>query len=412
MDKPRVFISHSARGDENALAVLEELKAALADDFAVRVDMDHLELGDDWRNSINVWLGRCDAAIILLSNKALQRHYVAYEASVLTFRRNMAGPENFTVIPVFLDDVDYPKLQASELFAPTNIHEIQGAVAETDRARIVSRVREKLEQVREGLRPADDQATYLAALLAPLGPVANRCLSILGSAPDPWGKNDEPSQALAIKLMEVGLNRAWPAIQVFYGQLEKTTRLQVFDLIATSWVDLRSARYVSQVATGDRAERALALNAEQSLIAELYVLRASGLLPGYSWPLAPCGEGFLGEDVLGELKQKVGEDLRAALRMDPDCSPEELMEELDALETALRQPVFVVLPAAGVTRAVLDGLRAAFPTVTFFFLAGADQNTHALLAEVNVKFITPPLYQNFEGHFCSLYKIQRRQLSR
>ena len=100
MVKPRVFISHSAREDAEALELLDALSAALEEEFAVRVDKDHLKLGDNWRNTLNTWIGGCDAAIVLLSSKALKSAFVAYEASILTFRPNL------TVIPVFLSGVE------------------------------------------------------------------------------------------------------------------------------------------------------------------------------------------------------------------------------------------------------------------------------------------------------------------
>lgn len=94
MPQFRVFISHSARDDDNATKLLNELRAGLeavkdADGnqkFAVLIDKDNLELGVLWRQTLNTWIGGCDVAIALLTEKALNSDYVLYETTVLRYR--------------------------------------------------------------------------------------------------------------------------------------------------------------------------------------------------------------------------------------------------------------------------------------------------------------------------------------
>jgi hypothetical protein len=75
MPQLRVFISHSARGDDDAFTLVNELRAGLEavnneDDgkpkFAVLIDKDDLKLGVLWRHTLNTWdwrLRRRDCAV-------------------------------------------------------------------------------------------------------------------------------------------------------------------------------------------------------------------------------------------------------------------------------------------------------------------------------------------------------------
>ncbi len=94
--------------------------------------------------------------------------------------------------------------------------------------------------------------------------------------------------------------------------------------------------------------------------------------------------------------------------MEPETT---LKSELDYYERQ-PEPIFVALPAAGLNRVVLDELRRAFPTVTFFFLAGGSQSNREVLSTVNVKFIEPPLLDGFEGPFCTMYKEHKEHLNK
>src|SRR5215831_9231472 len=113
MPKPRVFISHSAKGEPEVMALLDDLRRALEEDgkFAVLIDKDNLELGDRWRHTLNTWIGGCDIAIVLLTEKALRSIYVQYEVNVLTYRESSLPQQKCTLIPIFLSPVTAAKVR-------------------------------------------------------------------------------------------------------------------------------------------------------------------------------------------------------------------------------------------------------------------------------------------------------------
>jgi hypothetical protein len=94
------------------------------------------------------------------------------------------------------------------------------------------------------------------------------------------------------------------------------------------------------------------------------------------------------------------------------------VEPPDSLEAALKsfddngRPVFVALPAAGVDAEMLKSLRAALPTVTFFFLAGQEESHKAALTTANVEYVLPPLDDDFEAKFCRAYREKKDFLDR
>jgi len=123
MGKPRVFISHSAKEDE-AETLLDKLYEKLtAADYPVLLDKMRLESGKPWRPTLNYGIGGCEAAVILISEAALESNWVAYETSLLAYRRHLEP--DFGLFPVVLSNVNSAKIKASPL-SPSAVTEIQG----------------------------------------------------------------------------------------------------------------------------------------------------------------------------------------------------------------------------------------------------------------------------------------------
>jgi hypothetical protein len=99
-----VFISHSARGDAFAMAVLEKIEEGLrGKSHTPLVDQSGIEPGDEWRPKLVDWLARCDAAVVLLNEAALCSHWVRREVNILMWRMALGAP--LLVVPVLLNDL-------------------------------------------------------------------------------------------------------------------------------------------------------------------------------------------------------------------------------------------------------------------------------------------------------------------
>jgi len=111
----KLFISHSSRlddvphkytDDDANWRLLREtcdgLKARYGDAIHILVDRDGLIPGDDWNRELNLWLAECQAAIILVSKRALEKSdWVAKEAAILTWRRVL--DRGFELIPITIE---------------------------------------------------------------------------------------------------------------------------------------------------------------------------------------------------------------------------------------------------------------------------------------------------------------------
>jgi hypothetical protein len=336
MAKPRVFISHSARNDTEALELITPLTAALRDEFAVRVDLEDLQLGVNWRSSINDWINRCDAAVVLLSEKALKSPYVAHEVTLLTAR---AARKDVTVIPVFLSRVDYKAVQDSAL-SPSLIQDIQSVVNEPDQQRRVECVKDALLKVKRGMIPVNMQTKLLAGALRKLDiEEVKTQLSKLEPDPDSWVEDADPHLSLAIKMMSLGIEGATGVMREFLDTLKRSDKLyEVFELAATSWVDRQAAEYVKQIAVSRQVGRALATNGTKTLITEIYVWCASEKAPNNSWTVVEIN-GILSEQALDQLKG----DIEVRLRRTFNLKPEDDLQQVLGLLDESGEPIFVTL---------------------------------------------------------------------
>lgn len=134
-DGPTVFLSHSTKGDPDAAAMRRELESELsARGWKVLVDEDGLRGGEDWRGVLYRWIADCDAAIVLMSDKALESKWVRREINLLLWRHALGSP--LTIVPVMFaptKDKSSPELRdLKELQYVSNngtVQELASAVA-------------------------------------------------------------------------------------------------------------------------------------------------------------------------------------------------------------------------------------------------------------------------------------------
>jgi hypothetical protein len=404
MRKPRVFISHSTRDDPDTRPLLDDLRTALQDDFAVLIDKDDLKAGDPWRQTLNTWIGGCDVAIVLLTPKALLSEYVAYEVTILTYREKSLPAQKCTLIPVFLGSVNDKAVREARGFGAAQIAEWQAIVGNPG-PELVEQIRQKLAGLRILPSPIEEQELYLENVfrdLVPRGKIED-ALDKLNVELDGW--KVEPARSLALALISRGLNAATiDVILSIRAYIRDRERLEtMFEIMATSWIDLRSSRRLETIAMGGRDQRVVAVNAASDFIARKYVWRAGNRPPTDSWNMAAV-TGIFSEVAIDPLQMEIRRSLQQVFRLGAD---EDLQDQLDWYDEK-RQPVFVALPAAGMTTTILGQLRASFPTVTFFLLAGGDKPLLSAMEAQNIELLEPRLTPDFdEPAFIRNYKRER-----
>lgn len=386
----RIFVSHSSQEDQSVLDAIAEAIDAHAD-FTLLMDTEDLKPGDPWRARINLWLGSCDAAVIVLSEQALTKPWVLYETAILSYR-NRGG--KFLILPVLLRDPEGKLLKDSRLDAP-HISETQ-AIRKADPAEIAADVVAQL-------------AAYQATEKRPIDAAVSRILTILNGLPThlldeaskylnvklPWEPGTEPLVPFAERLLGSSVDEAIDAllaIRDFIASDRKKVKLLV-DLVAASWVDPKAIEElpeISRAATG----RAVALNAGLAETARMYQVAAC---PTNRSHFVSCGDVFSGD--LGQnlqLDDEILGKVEAALSSYMKVPVDKLRGNLKLADKLI---VFVAVPAVGLTDVVVERLQSELPSITFFFLT-ANQSAPASAVERKLlKVIIPQLQDTEETTF-------------
>jgi len=424
----KVFICHSAIGDAATEALIRALQASLEPDYACFVDWTELEVGRTWREPINTWLEHCDAAIVVLNHKALASPFVGYEVSELARRRRITGGA-FCLIPIHVKNaspdlsVGYANLQTSHL-GPWELHAIDAAVyddnsadAAAHLADLIRTIKTRLEAAKAAQLPLVPQMQAIVALLKkPPEALVKEALALVDVAVRRLKPVAEDQYVqLALALRSLGLDGARPVIQLLRGNLcdpdnhwkEEHLR-QLYDLLAMFWVDPHSAATISEVALGSHDERSLALDAARNEIALLYVRRACPKVPTDNEWIVVRVQTIGGEE-LGDA-EFVTAKVRAALIADLRTTDGDLDEDLQSFDS-IGNPVFVTLPASGISAARVTRLRRDFKTVTFLFLTRslATQREEVGVGS-HVRRVAPTLDAQDEDAFYGGYERNWRLL--
>lgn len=367
----RVFISYSSEDPESRSLrdTLAEALEAEPERFGLLIDNRTLGPGDAWRARINLWVGGCDAAVVLLSREALKSPYVIYENSVLSYRAGF--DPSLLIIPVLLDDVKVEDLKRGLLW-PAQLDERQ-VVSGDDPQEIVRKVQGRLSQAQRCITPTpvERRAQRLAELFKELSQSelleASREIDL---DLEPWSLHGDLQLSLALQLQSVGMEAAGPALKAIRRYLPETVRAdrmrRIVELVASSWVDARSAARLAKLMDEEQKDRSVGVNGRRTWTAKMYVHSARGESRA-TWYFVPCN-GIFGEEAVETLKRNLREALVHEIEPEPRDA-EGLLKDLAAFERA-KDPVVVAFHHTRITRPLLTELRQEFPSVIFFVLTG------------------------------------------
>lgn len=380
MTKPRIFISHSAKEPE-AAAVLRRLVADLEPDFRVLVDQDRLSAdedqllaGQDWRAKLFYWMSQAHGAVIIFSKSALASDWVRAEASVLAWRRLMDQSKHFTLIPALLDPVKRADLEQKH-FSPMRLTDLQ-LVRGDDAARIAAQVRAGLGHLLKG-RPPETLIEKLERKIARLlrdvdAPELEGAARAIGADTGAWAADADPRVMLAAEMLRRGLPsvvKVFVELDVF---LKRDARRELVNLITPTWVDLRAASGIPEIAARQGAQRTLWVNGGRPGVEEFtgnsFVRRACARSPELAWAVLPVPNAA-GEDAVGYYKHAIRKQLQSHVVKVEDAKDEEIRFVLARKERD-KEPVFLLFTPPAPDPEVLAELRREFPTLTFFLLTG------------------------------------------
>lgn len=415
----RIFISHGLDKKVGSdMRFLDRLQAALETAPAggvahqVLLDRSQLEAGDDWQDVLHELLAECDAAVLLLSPRALARPWVLKESTVLAYRK--ALDTRFPLFPVLLGGVQPADLGMGS-FSPLCLQAVQGlqpgaadplvqpaidsAAARAVAKALHARLARWLQDVRTAPRtPLDALEAALKTRIrraADLQALEQLCERLTGR-PLRWRPTAqaaaaaEPARLIAATLVS-GLALAPGAappnplaslIDDLFQQcgLDRDDAQVVLDLLAPLWTRPDAAATLADVAGRNRQPvaagappapgQSVVLQCEMApFSADQHVRRV--LLPTTRHTVVRTLAGGHSDNRLDELKAQVrAEYLRLAQRPGQPAAqlaPARIDARLASIDNqlAFAETVFFVIPAPVPDAQLLADLQAAFPRQTF-----------------------------------------------
>lgn len=395
----RIFISHSAKADEQSQKFRDNLIARIKAEsdaegrprFDVLCDRLRLEPGAEWRDEIYTWMGLCHASVILISQGALEESiWVPRECSILLYRRTLQP--NFLTIPVLLPPVQRESLNVGHYkdLSLTELHE----VPDGDESERLDNILKQLITVKTDRTHLEDMAEQLASELLNdrLSPdLARECCDRLCVNVGPWVSLRDPHRALALSLLQVPLGKAVQALREIphaWRRLDK-----VLAMIEPSWVDLCAARHLAEIGLCSPPKPTLVLNANERWSAEMYVKRASFRTGDLAWRtvFSLC---IFGESAIDDLIAEIETVLIKRLIKPPFPQTRPLLDTILKKRHRDKLPIFFVLSYKSMPRrliADLPRIQSLYPFVTFLILSGDDFPIDADFSPQASRLIEPRL---------------------
>jgi TIR domain len=409
---PRVFISYSTK-NATEIAFRDALKQALEADphqYRVLVDSELKHDADDWRQVINTWLGHCDAAILLLSEAALESDYVAYEVDVLTYRWRTERP-NFKLFVLYREGLRPEALDRTRL-RPARADDIQAILGSvTDEEAIQSTLGMLAAHVTcETL--IDKRIRRLAELLskaetANLNALAAEIQPSLKTELKGWIPSQQLHDKLAAALRGVSITVAAQGIFKIRTPLGgKGPAMRALEYAASGWVDCRTA---AELASRANSGSDLAIRTTSPDAVSLYIRSACDTDAADTWPHATVDLRSVTDE--SSLVATLDAAIAQAVRESPTASHETVLQAIDDYRS-YKQPVFVSVVNGEIAAARIDDLRKHYPGVTFLLLYEASSPDEAALAPKSIDVLRPTAPADLERAFLNQYLKERDRFQR
>lgn len=276
----KVFISHSSKGDRKATRLCNLLLAQLREKgHEALLDRDGLKPGAEWRTELYEWLATCDAAVLVLSEKALASRWVQREIDILTWRRVLGC--HLEVVPILLGGLKTEAIEAAGLTDLKSIEVARGS-ARTTAAELADQVMGRFPDVSSSAHCDNPMRAWLGRIGRHLGEV--RSGEVMRDAATALGmRREDAVQAalpagggrfMASHLLDSELSgRLCPAVGILSDALSKDRLERLIRDVRPAWVEVTTARDL--LPRPGTTRRTLLLNAEWPETAEDYIHRAT-----------------------------------------------------------------------------------------------------------------------------------------
>lgn len=390
-ERPRVFVSHSAKEPDTLARLRDVVETLEQSGFQAIVDYERLANGDQWWDALGPEIRGAHAVIVLLSAAALDSGPVFREV-VVTMEDPVDNRGLNRLFVLRMPGVRSADIKSSKLGA-LGLHEIHADTA-TDADAIRQAVPRFLQAHYEAYRdnPVEELEAHLRARLQGLG------TSVLEAAARVLGIDPEVSRGAVL------INRLARRLLTFTGDavtgvqsvrlfLEKAPPTGVHasllvDLLLSAAALPESMRTEVAGALRPRDRQALGVAVAEPQTGLLYLRRAcTQWVPWFTYSAGSVAS----DEHLDRLVADVRAQLVENLGFLDDPSDTELLAELDEYER-VSGPMSVLVPASPDPQLVRQ-LRGRFPRLLFLFVAGSD---HPDTPVPGIRWVRPALPRETE----------------
>lgn len=164
MTSIKVFISHSSKTPEN-VKIREAVCKGLQDEYTILVD-DRIEPGSEWFPKLNEYMSECHAAVILLSEAAINSDWVKAEAAVLCSRKRSQA--DFALIWLPLDALRSEDVDQNNFYKTIRLTDFQSIRTFQNTDDLTAKLLESLPKAKPKSTPFDELADLIRDVLKQL----------------------------------------------------------------------------------------------------------------------------------------------------------------------------------------------------------------------------------------------------
>jgi hypothetical protein len=394
----RVFISHSANAVEEPTtqAFLDALVAAIAAEpgFEPLTDRTDLQAGDEWMQQLYTWMGLCDAAVVLLSPRAVTREnsaWVPRETNLLLWRKSL--DPRFVVIPVLIGGLQADALKNNPFLADVRLRDLQFADEQADADKIpliTQALRDKLaaQRTRLAFDPVRVHVEDCLQRYAPSSSVDQALLLHFGA--DSWQPLMPAAQKLSLQLLRGAARETVDVViqSVTLGsQGEARLGARLFESLYPLRLPAEPACRLLRLCHEQRGRGSVLVNAQDPWALGMLLRAATGLPRDdllRTWQIIELPDGW-GDDDVGEVTRVLAIELAERMlgtgaweslsnHADPAQRLQEqlavLREELDAACADRGAPIIVAAAFRPRWLELAAVLAARFPTTVFVLWTG------------------------------------------
>jgi hypothetical protein len=413
MINAKVFISHSAKS-ELVAEHLEAIRIALeAAGWTVRLDRTGLDVGDGWRSRLFQWMDEVHAAVLLLSQSALESKFVPIELTVLSFRH--IREQHFPLLPVLVDDFELKAIQEG-MVGELRLTEIQFLPAS-----------EPEQTAQHVVRKLGEQFTHSGRLQTPLELLQRDASDLLRNA----GFNDlqlveaahvtstippldgvPPTlvhEEFARGLLRADFPKACAALLALADR--RTTSdarrclLELLEMITPFWVPESEAAKLARYSLAACEQRTFLLACMEPWTARNHICRSSLKPLGAGWQVCELPPPEC-DDELAWIWQQLNRALTPMSGARRLLGTDDIKRRLQRLE-ANRQPLFLLFPPEWIPSPdLIVRLKRELPTLAVFAIGHGDNldALRPLCCELQA------IHEEYEMEICDTYDETKLRL--